>query len=210
SPERDILRKYKSEKESSETQNSLINSLINSRYLYFSLFVIVIYILYILDIGSFILLLKKNEVTAQKQTQSINNPTLLLSESIKNIKETFSNQESYIWNDISSAINEVKSRTPKVPSIILLFAKETTTMDCLATKLAEMSRDILHADEYLTFKPENVGNDAGEIINELNKLPLEKKKVVMIKDILNINTEAIKDLHNLCDRHNPLVAEDRK
>lgn len=29
----------------------------------------------------------------------------------------------------------------------------------------------------------------------------------MIRDILNINTEAIKALHNLCDRINPLVAE---
>lgn len=29
----------------------------------------------------------------------------------------------------------------------------------------------------------------------------------MIRDILNINAEAIKALHNLCDRINPLVAE---
>lgn len=29
----------------------------------------------------------------------------------------------------------------------------------------------------------------------------------MIRDILNINAEAIKALHNLCDRINPLIAE---
>jgi hypothetical protein len=29
----------------------------------------------------------------------------------------------------------------------------------------------------------------------------------MIRDILNIDAEAIKALHNLCDRVNPLVAE---
>ncbi|XP_025987109.1 uncharacterized protein LOC105194736 isoform X3 [Solenopsis invicta] len=152
---------------------------------------------------SALILLNKNNV----QTQSISNPTLLLAESIKNIKTTFYNQELDIWNDISSAINEVISSIPKTPSIILLFAKETATMDCLATKLAQASSTILHADSYLVFNPEDFGNDAGEIITTLNNHSLERKKVVMIRDILNINAEAIKALHNLCDRVNPLVAE---
>ncbi|XP_018365421.1 PREDICTED: uncharacterized protein LOC108762762 isoform X2 [Trachymyrmex cornetzi] len=140
------------------------------------------------------------------QSIILNNP-LLLTESVQNLKASFYNQELDIWSDISCAINEVKSGTPKIPSVILLFAKETTTMNCLATKLAHISSDILNADNYLIFNPKDFGNDAGEIITTLNEHSPEKKKVVIIHDILNINTEAIKALHNLCDRINPLVAE---
>lgn len=146
-----------------------------SKCYYFFIFLIVPIIVSVLS-------LIKNEV----QTQSISDPTLLLSESIEKIKTTFHNQESDIWNDISSAINEVISRTPKRPSIILLFAKETTTMDCLATELAYASSTILHADGYLDFNPENFGNDAGEIITTLNEHPPEKKKVVVSMHVPNI------------------------
>lgn len=38
------------------------------------------------------------------------------------------------------------------------------------------------------------------MFNQINLLQI-------IRDILNINTEAIKALHNVCDRINPLVAE---
>ncbi|XP_018316219.1 uncharacterized protein TORIP isoform X2 [Mycetomoellerius zeteki] len=146
----------------------------------------------------------------KEQIQSIipNNPyTSLLFKSVQNLKTTFYNQESDIWNDISSAINEVISSTPKIPSVILLFAEETATMNCFATKLAHMSSDILNADNYLIFNPKDFGNDAGEIIVTLNEYSPEKKRVVIIHDILKINAEAIKALHNLCDRINPLVAE---
>ncbi|XP_036138460.1 uncharacterized protein LOC105828351 isoform X2 [Monomorium pharaonis] len=145
---------------------------------------------------------QSNEV----QTQSIS-PTLL-AKSIEDIKTIFYNQESDIWNDISSAINEVISKTPKTPSIILLFAKETITMNCLAIKLAQASSAILStAHKPLEFNPKDFGNDPGEIITTLNEYPPEKKRVMIIRDILNINVEAIKALHNLCDRVNPLVAE---
>ncbi|XP_011637296.1 uncharacterized protein LOC105427329 [Pogonomyrmex barbatus] len=140
------------------------------------------------------------------QTQTINNPTSLLYKFIERIRTKFHNQKSDTWNDISSAIQEV-SKNPKKPSIILLFANDITTMDCLANELAHVSRTILNADSHLVFNPKDFGNDAGEIINTLNEYSPEEKKVVMIRDILNINVEAIKDLHNLCDRINPLIAE---
>ncbi|XP_018396027.1 PREDICTED: uncharacterized protein LOC108774424 isoform X2 [Cyphomyrmex costatus] len=149
-----------------------------------------------------------NFISNNKKTQAVifNNPALL-TESVKDLKATFYNQESDIWIDISSAINEVISRIPKIPSIILLFAEEPTTMNCLATKLAHISSTILNADDYLKFNPKDFGNDAGEVITILKELSVEKKKVVIIHDILNINAEAVKALHNLCDRINPLVAE---
>ncbi|XP_077267227.1 torsin interacting protein isoform X1 [Temnothorax americanus] len=193
-PEKYIYSDKSRSKDNTDSSKSKQNT---STFSYFLIFIIVILICFLA------LSLSKNEV----KTQSRSNPTLLLTESIENIKATFRNQESDIWNDVSSAINEVISRTPKIPSIILLFAKENATMDCLATKLARASSTILDADSYLVFNPEDFGNDAGEIITILNKHSPEKKKVVMIRDILNINAEAIKALHNLCDRINPLVAE---
>lgn len=175
SSEEDEAPSFSSEsyKHSKSKQDTEIKQ--NSNYS-FSFFVAIVVI--IIGLILVVLASNKNEV----QTQSISDPTKrLLSDSIKRIKETFHNQESDIWNDISSAINEVISkRTPETPpSIILLFANETTTMDCLATKLAHASSAILHVNDHLVFNPKDFGNDAGEIITILNKHSPEKKKVVV-------------------------------
>jgi len=165
SPERNVRsQKIKQEDERDTTKNKQNIS---------SLCFIFILIFLVLGTIVFKFLLNNN-----KRESTINNP-LLLTKSVQNLKTSFSNQELDIWNDISSAINEVISRTPKLPSVILLFAKETTTMNCLATKLADMSSDILNADNYLIFNPKDFGNDAGDIITTLNEHSLEKKKVVV-------------------------------
>ncbi|XP_011340523.1 uncharacterized protein LOC105281176 isoform X2 [Ooceraea biroi] len=143
---------------------------------------------------------------SEKHVQHMDNPNLLLCKSIEEVRAKFHNQESDIWNDISSAINEIISRTPKVPSIILLYANETSTMNCLATEIARVSSTLLHTDGPMHLDPKDFGDDAGVIINELNER-LPSKKVVIIRDILNINAKAIRALHNLCDRINPLVGE---
>ncbi|XP_032680398.1 uncharacterized protein LOC116848424 isoform X2 [Odontomachus brunneus] len=124
---------------------------------------------------------------------------------IQDIKSKFYSQDSHIWDEISSGINEVKMRTPKVPSIILLFANETHTMDCLALALAHLSSDALGGDSPLNLNPKDFGTDPGEIIHYLKGV--SAKKAVIIRDVLNINAEAIKALHNLCDRINPLIRE---
>lgn len=142
----------------------------------------------------------------EKQIQPKNNFTSRF-KSFEEIKATFCNQESDTWNDIATAINETKSRNPmNKPQIILLFANETTTMDCLATALASVSSIVLHMDSPLYLNPENFGDDAGKIITKLKK-DSSSKKVVLIHDVLNINVEAIKALHNLCDKISPLIRE---
>jgi len=119
--------------------------------------------------------------TSEKQhVQCIDNPDLLLFKSIQRVRTKFYTQKPDIWNDISSAINEMISRTPKVPSIILLYANETNTMNCLATEIADVSSTILHTNGPMRLNPEDFGDDAGEIINELNeKLPTQKVVVSM-------------------------------
>lgn len=101
--------------------------------------------------------------------------------SIEEIKAKFYNQESDIWNDISSAINETKSRNPKIPQIILLFANETTTMNCLATALADVSSvDLCINNNPLHLNPENFEDDAGVIVERLKKYSETKNVVVHI------------------------------
>lgn len=100
--------------------------------------------------------------------------------SIEEIKAKFCNQESDIWNDISSAINETESRNPKIPQIILLFANETTTMNCLATALADVSSIVLGINNPVHLNPENFGNDAGEIIEKLKQYSRLKNIMVRI------------------------------
>lgn len=167
-----------------------------------SYFVIILVIIVILFSLIFLLFLSTSE---KKSAQLVNN-RISLFKSMEEIKAKFHNQESDIWNDIFSAINEIILRNPKVPQIILLFANETTTMDCLATALVHISSDVLHIDSPLYLNPENFGDDAGEVIDKLNKYS-SAKKVVLIRNVLNINAEAIKVLHNLCDKINPLIRE---
>lgn len=100
--------------------------------------------------------------------------------SIEEIKAKFCNQESDIWNDISSAINETESRNPKIPQIILLFANETTTMNCLATALADVSSIALGINNPIHLNPENFGNDAGEIVEKLKQYSRLKNIMVRI------------------------------
>lgn len=115
----------------------------------------------------------------EKQKQPRNNFTSRF-KSFEEIKEIFCNQESDTWNDIATAINETISRNPmNKPQIILLFANETTTMDCLATALASVSSIVLHMDS-LYLNPENFGDDAGKIITKLKKDSSSKKVVVCI------------------------------
>lgn len=110
---------------------------------------------------------------------------LSLPEFIESVKAKFHNQESDSWNDISSAINEVTSRTPKVPSIILLFSNETNTMDCLATKVANISSIMLHTDQPKNFNPEDFGDDAGNIINTV-KQNFPQVKVMVSVHVIHI------------------------
>jgi len=124
--------------------------------------------------------------SGKQHVERIDNPDLLLFKSIQRVRTKFHTQKSDVWNDISSAINEIIFRIPKVPSIILLYANETNTMNCLATEIADISSTILHTNDPMHLNPEDFGDDAGEIINELNeKLPT--KKVVVSMHAVNTN-----------------------
>jgi len=126
----------------------------------------------LISFGLMILLLLNVYKTQQPST---NNHRLsefmedVMEDVMKNVKKKFYNQESDSWNDISSAINEVISSTPKKPSIILLFANETSTMNCLATELANVSSTLLHTDQPENLNPEDFGNNVGDIISSLKE-----------------------------------------
>lgn len=135
---------------------------------------------YIIIISAIIAIIAIPVVLFIKQIQPKNN-FISQFKSFEEIKATFCNQESDTWNDIATAINETKSRNPmNKPQIILLFANETTTMDCLATALARVSSIVLHMDSPLYLNPENFGDDAGKIITKLKKDSSSKKVVVCI------------------------------
>lgn len=124
--------------------------------------------------------------TSGNQKEFISSRSLIF-KSIEDVKTKFYNQDSYIWNDISSGINEVKTRSPKTPSIILLFANETHTMDCLASALAHLSSNVLGGDSPLNLDPKDFGNDPGEIINTMKNLST-KKAVVSTRETSNVYT----------------------
>lgn len=97
--------------------------------------------------------------------QPISNHTAVLFKLKNNIKAADYNQESDIWNNISSSINKIISRTTRKPLIILLFSNETTTLDSLAVALAHANNNALNTNSPLCLNLENFKDDTGEIID---------------------------------------------
>lgn len=123
--------------------------------------------------------------------------------SIIDVRLKFTSQKSNIWNAFSSQVEEVINGSTKV-SIIILLGNETNTIKCLAHFFGDISGKALGSDNYLIFNTKNIENDHGKIINGL-KTEILRKKAVIIEDLLNIGSEAVKVLHSLCDKENPLI-----
>ncbi|KAL2743065.1 GATA zinc finger domain-containing protein 4-like isoform X3 [Vespula maculifrons] len=123
--------------------------------------------------------------------------------SISDVRLKFTSQKSNVWNAFSSQVEEVINESTKV-SIIILLGNETNTIKCLAYLFGDISGKALGSDNYLIFNTKNIKNDHGEIINGL-RAEISSKKAVIIEDLLNIGSEAVKVLHNLCDKENPLI-----
>lgn len=135
----------------------------------------------------------------EEKRESNNNLDRLM----ESVQLKFENQISNAWNDILAGIHEVLDN-PNRPSIIIFFANETNTMNCLAKEIGHVSGLVLGSGSYLTLNPKDFGTDPGELIDKL-KIEIDKKKAVVIQDLLNINANALRALHNFCDRENPLV-----
>lgn len=120
--------------------------------------------------------------------QPISNHTSVLFKLVKNIKAAYYNQESDIWNNISSSINKVISGATRKPLIILLFSNETTTIDSLAVALAYASSTALNTNSPLCLNPENFRDDTGEIIDILKEnFPMKEVVVSIYMYIFHVN-----------------------
>lgn len=126
---------------------------------------------------SILLLIMLSYRNGNRQMQSSSN--LALIKSVEDIRINFRNQDPTIWNDISFGLKEV-SRNSKAPLNILLFANETTTMDCFAKMLAHAVSNILGSESPLQLNPEDFGDDPGEIISTLKEKMLRRKAVVSL------------------------------
>lgn len=128
------------------------------------------------------------DVMDKNTMQPISNHTSVLFKLVKNIKAAYYNQESDIWNNISSSINKVISGATRKPLIILLFSNETTTIDSLAVALAYASSTALNTNSPLCLNPENFRDDTGEIIDILKEnFPMKKVVVSIYMYIFHVN-----------------------
>ncbi|XP_044011862.1 uncharacterized protein LOC122854894 [Aphidius gifuensis] len=124
---------------------------------------------------------------------------------INDIRLIFKNQDDTIWNDIEGRIYEIIVN-PKRPTVIFLFANDDQPMFCLARLLGNASRTVLNCEEDLLLTADDsiLGDDYGMVIENL-KDKIIQQRVVIFENILNINPEAMRAFHNLCDSENPLV-----
>ncbi|XP_015431654.1 PREDICTED: uncharacterized protein LOC107187959 [Dufourea novaeangliae] len=146
-----------------------------------------------------------SQVPIVQKTSNIDLVTIdkLLDERMHIVQTQFNHQKSNIWNDIASGIYDAVLY-PEKPTVITLFGNEIDTLNCLAQMLGEVSGTILGSNDYLSLTPKDFPNDVGETIYNF-KVKISQKRVVIIQDLLSINTEAIKAFHNFCDRQRPLI-----
>ncbi|XP_047354175.1 uncharacterized protein LOC124950845 isoform X2 [Vespa velutina] len=171
----------------------------NSNFYYY------IFILLFIFIGCIYLPISQNYNTEpmayDKQEKMIHE----LHKSITDAKLKFKSQKFSMWNAFSSQLEEIINGSTKV-SVIILLGSEGNTIKCLAHMFGDISSKTLGGDNYLTLNAKNIGDDQGKIINKL-KTEILFRRAVIIEDLLDINPEAIKTLHSLCDKENPLISK---
>ncbi|XP_014205856.1 uncharacterized protein LOC106637555 isoform X2 [Copidosoma floridanum] len=143
-----------------------------------------------------------------KENISSNNLVNSVLENVKatllNLKSKYKNQDKDLWHNAYNGISDIIKR-PHQPSILLLLGEKSDPLDCLATLLSNVSSNALNSGR-LMLTPNEFDHDTGSVIEEMRK-KIKTHKAVVIWDLLNINVEALKAFHNLCDRINPLVEE---
>ncbi|OXU26083.1 hypothetical protein TSAR_000199 [Trichomalopsis sarcophagae] len=141
------------------------------------------------------------EISETERVESVVRDVLV---TLKSMKSKYKNQEKELWQNAYVAIVNI-IRNPKKPSIIVLLGDKSDPLDCLAVLLGNVSSNALNSGS-LILTPDKFDSDMGTVIESL-KVSIQNKKAVIVWDLLNINTEALKAFHNLCDRINPLVEE---
>ncbi|XP_008549089.1 uncharacterized protein LOC103572323 isoform X2 [Microplitis demolitor] len=128
-----------------------------------------------------------------------------LENNIDNISYKFKQQYDDIWNDIVAGIAGVV-RHPDKPAIIFLFSNLDSPMTCLAKMIGNASKAALGSSDELWLSPSQMGNDPGFVIDKFHD-QIEKQKIVIVENLLDIDPEAMMAFHHLCDRETPLVKE---
>ncbi|XP_034935846.1 uncharacterized protein TORIP isoform X2 [Chelonus insularis] len=126
-----------------------------------------------------------------------------LEKNIDSISQTFKKQSPEIWVDFIAGIAEVVKYQDR-PAIFILFANQDDTMLCLAKMVANASKAALGSDNNLWLSASDIGSDYGMVINKF-KNKIEEQKVVIVDNLLNIDSKAMLAFHHLCDKENPLV-----
>ncbi|KAK0182687.1 hypothetical protein PV327_000797 [Microctonus hyperodae] len=123
---------------------------------------------------------------------------------INGLNDKFKNQHSKIWDEIYSGIVNIKEH-PEKRSIIFLFSNKEDPMSCLARMIGNASKDVLNTD-ILYLSSSNLGNDYGSVIDNFGE-QIEQQRVVIVDNLLEIDVEALRAFHSLCDSENPLVRQ---
>jgi len=143
----------------------------------------------------------------ENQDSNVNSEDIVLNNVIQTLQSLsfkYKNQDKNLWSDAYTSISELIKKRDK-PSIILLLGEKTDPIYCLSHLLGNISSNALNSGR-LTLTPNEFEHDMGSVIEDL-RVKIKNNKAVIIWDLLNINVEALKAFHNLCDRINPLVEE---
>ncbi|KAF5294609.1 hypothetical protein FQR65_LT10715 [Abscondita terminalis] len=133
---------------------------------------------------------------------------------LKDFRDNFPGQSEDVWDAISSGIHEVK--VLKKPSVFLLLYnyEASTTIDLFIHAVSRYASSILNEDsnnEAIILSSSNLNtvkakSDYGYIISKY-KPELEKRSIMIVKNLDKIPGAVAQAFHSICDEFTPLVGK---
>ncbi|KAF5285402.1 hypothetical protein FQA39_LY16656 [Lamprigera yunnana] len=128
------------------------------------------------------------------------------------IQQNFSTQTPYTWEALESGIKDIKQFNKPSVFIFLYDEDASKAVDLLIQSLSRYASCVLNEDENIkpimltstNLNTIQARSDYGLII-EKYKPELEKRSIMIVKNLDNVSGEVAQAFHTICDEFTPLV-----
>lgn len=151
-------------------------------------------------------------VFSKQSITPLNNKILSIDCSkIMSLNEKYNNQDRKLFKSLQAGIEGIK-RTPQVPSVVTFFSTDENAINAVLRDVIKIAKDCINQKfdplllTYEDFNIKEFFKDNSKVITKY-KTELEKKTIMVIKEVDLINSTVVGSLHSFADTYNPLVSK---
>jgi hypothetical protein len=120
------------------------------------------------------------------------------------MKKKFSNQDEKLFKSLKTGIEGIY-RDPQSPSVYTFFSTDENSMNTIINDMVEVARNCIKlSNDPINLTIENIRS---EDFIATYKDELNKRKIMIVRNVDSFPTSKISLLHSFTDTHNPIVAE---